>query len=263
MTGSITVAVGLAVALGASGGEIAIGHFGDSTAATTYLPEEQRVHVLLKKRLEETFNRLEVKSHNLAKDGDFIYRFLNQKEDWGPKWKEGEGPKPGRYYREVKGKVQTLDVAFVRYGQNDMKQYDTKEFEKQLNLLIDTLQRDFSGVLVVLETGTFFDPEHYTWAGINKRFDEYWDIVRKVAVERRLPLIDVFRKWEEETRKGNWDLRIRRDGTIDASKDKEHEGDIRWFANGHPNLNGVKVIVREEFELLSGLLKGRRRSTAS
>lgn len=245
-------------AIAAESVELHVGHFGDSTCATTYLPDEKKVHGVLKAKLEEAYANLKVQSHNLAKDGDFIYRFLNQKDDWGPKWKEGEGPRPGRYYKDIKGKVKRLDVAFIRYGQNDMKQYEPEEFGKRLEELIDTIQQDFRGVLIILETGTYFDPAHYTWTGINKQFDKYWEAVRKVAAKRRLPLVDNFRQWEEETKKGNWDLRIRRDGTIDESKDKEHEGDKAWFANGHPNAKGVEAIAEGEFRMLSQILEKRK-----
>ena len=63
---------------------------------------------------------------------------------------------------------------------------------------------------------------------------------------------------EEETKKGNWDLRIRKDGTLDDSKDKEHEGNKSWFANGHPNEKGVKAVADEEFKILSQILEKRK-----
>ncbi len=235
------------------GAVLHIGHFGDSTCITSYLPEEKRVHKVLERKLEAAFRGLDVVPRNFARGGDFIYRFLNHENDWGPRWKEGEGPKPGRYWTEARGKTE-LDIALIRYGQNDMKQYEPPEFGERLKELIARIRTDFPGVLVILETGTYFDPDHYGWAGINRQFDGYWQATRNVAKELRLPLVDNFRRWKEETGKGNWDLRIRRDGTLDASKDAGREKDKSWFANGHPNARGVELIVDEEIKVIEPLL---------
>ena len=148
---------------------VVIVHFGDSTCITSYLPNEQRVDAVLNAKLAAHYKEQRIVSYNVAQDGDFIRRFLDE----------------GRYQRDVRDKIKRIDIALIRYGQNDMKRFKPEEFKAHLNGLCDRLLADYPGVKLVLETNT------YIKRGDNERYNRYWEITRQVAAKRKLPLVDI------------------------------------------------------------------------
>lgn len=221
--------------------KITIVHFGDSTVITSYLPAEQRVDTVLEARLAECYSAQKIEAWNAGQDGDFIRQFLDS----------------GRYEKDVRSKHPRIDIALIRYGQNDLKRFSVEEFEKHLNELCDRLETDYPGISILLETNTYYAVEKLRY--LNKRFDPYWETVRQVSRKRNLPLVDVNARRREETDKGNWDFNVRnqvlsrgRFGglVVDDSKDHLMKDEPTWYSDGHPNFRGVQITADEEFKVL-------------
>jgi lysophospholipase L1-like esterase len=233
----------LVLACAAGREEVVVVHFGDSTCITDYLPATQRVDAVLNARLAARYPGQRVVSHNAARSGEHVREFLD-----------------GGRYDAVRGRIDRIDVALVRYGQNDMKFYAPAEFKVHLEKLADRLRRDYPGVHVVLETNTYVDPEHGGSDAMNARYDRYWEIVRQVAREGDYPLVDVFARRRHEVAAGQWDLSRRnkrlaleRYGRIvvDDAKDEEMRSVHGWLSDAHPNPNGVRITADEEFRVLT------------
>ncbi|MBE7462194.1 MAG: SGNH/GDSL hydrolase family protein [Planctomycetes bacterium] len=248
----------LAVCAVAAGGawsaedEIVVVHFGDSTCITSYLKPEQRVDTLLNAQLKAHYKTQKIVNHNAGLDGDFIRQFLDG----------------GRYEKAVQTKIPRIDVALIRYGQNDMKRFKPEEFKAHLIEFCDRLLKDYPGVTLVLESNTAIDTQHWGEKaaprdfndGSNRKYNEYWEISRQVARERGYTLVDVYERLKAEILADRWDLRIRNQGlsrqkfgdrVFDASKDAEMKDTPNWFFDSHPNAEGVKVIADEEFKVLT------------
>jgi lysophospholipase L1-like esterase len=234
--------------------EVVVVHFGDSTCITDYLPVAERVDAVLNARLAAHYPGQRIVSHNAARSGEYVREFLD-----------------GGRYDAVRGRIDRVDVALVRYGQNDMKFHSPAEFKAHLEELADRLERDYPGVHLVLETNTYVDPAHGGSDAMNARYDRYWEVVRQVARERGYPLVDVFARRRREAAAGNWDLgrrnkrlALERFGRIvvDDSRDGEMHGVQGWLSDAHPNANGVRVTADEEFRVLTATWPDRLPSAA-
>jgi lysophospholipase L1-like esterase len=205
------------------GEEIVVAHFGDSTSACSYLKPEERVDAVLNKLLAARYPKQKVVNLNLARDGEFIRQLLDGGLTLGK-----ETVKP-RYAEKILPKVKKMDIAILRYGQNDWKLeqrkdlapdgYGTEAFRKDYERLIATLRKDYPGVQIVLETGTCFGDDSWT----DKLSRRYWDAVRALAAEGKLPLADNHKRWQDELAKEKRPLRN----------------------DGHPTLEGVRVNADE------------------
>ena len=231
-------------ASGRQGDTVVVAHFGDSTCITDYLPHERRVDALLNARLVARYPRQRIVSHNVARSGEYIRQFLDG----------------GRYERDVRQRIPHIDVALVRYGQNDLKLFSPEEFKVQVAELCDRLRRDYPGVHLVLETNTYVDPAHGGSEKMDLQYNRYWDVYRQLARERGYPLVDVFARRRRETEAGNWDqnrrnpkLASERFGhmILDGEKDAEMAGVRGWFSDTHPNARAVELIADEEFRVLT------------
>ena len=209
--------------------------FGDSTVITGYLPGDQRIQAYLQAMLAKAYPGQKVRVSNVAQGGDYIGKFLLS----------------GRYQREVLSRFDKIDIAVIRYGQNDWKHMYPAAYEKWLNQFYDTLEADYPGVVVIPEAGMFFYPKYM--AGANRRAELYWKVVAAVARKRGYGFSDVYDAMRRETEAGNWDLRVRRDQTRDKSKDHLHKGERGWFSNGHPNGAGNLVAAKTEFAVIRKL----------
>jgi len=228
-------------------------HFGDSTCRTSYLPEADRIDVVLNARLAEHYRGQRIVSRNVCEDGDTIARFTRPR-----RWLHLL-PRPSRYATDVVAAIPRIDVALVRYGQNDMKVVTPTTFERQVEGLCDRLLADYPGVHVVLETNTWMDPAHGGHARDNANNDVYWERIRRIADRRGWPLVDVAARRRMETAAGNWDFYIRsrvlsqsRFGhlIVDGSHDGEMAGVKWWYGNRHPNPNAVRVTADEEYRTI-------------
>lgn len=233
----------------ASGDNIVIVHFGDSTCITSYLPKEQRIDALLNAKLKTHYKSQSIVNHNVGLDGDYIRQFLDG----------------GRYKKHVQDKIPHINIALIRYGQNDMKKNKNPDaspelFRKHLEELCDKLLTDYPGVQIVLETNTFVDPAHGGSEWMNKEYNKFWEVHRQLAKDRKYPLVENFNRRVAEVAAGRWDLSIRNQALsrekfkqviVDDSKDKEMEGVKDWFADGHPNPNAVIITAEEEFKTLT------------
>lgn len=173
----------------------------------------------------------------------------------------------GRYFTVVK-RHPKVDVVFVLYGVNDSKVYPPATFRKRLEMLCDRLEKDYPGVKVILCTGLYIDPQHsapyrrdrpmvtgFKNGGLaNDYFTPYHDQMRALAKARNYGLADVFQRFRAETAKGNWDLRLRKNGG-GPEQDQLHVGDLDWFTNNHANQRGTEIIAEV---LVEALLAGGR-----
>jgi len=211
--------------------KVVVAHFGDSTCICSYLKRDKRVDALLEKKLQAHYRGQKIDNVNVAQGGEFIRQFL----DGGKGLSSGSNAK--RYEQKIRPRNPKIDIALIRYGQNDWKLeqrkdiapggYSEKEFKKDLLRLIGTLRKDYPGVHIVLETGTYFGGS--SWTG--RVAQRYWKAVRELAAEQRLPLVDNWKRWEAETKQGNTALR----------------------KGGHPTEEGVRLHADEEFRVLTRL----------
>jgi lysophospholipase L1-like esterase len=224
--------------------EIVVGHFGDSTCKTDYLPAVERVDAVLHERLVAHY-RQRITSLNLARARETTRQLLDG----------------GRYAR-VRAVVPRLDVAFVRYGQNDLVRGTPEAFRADLEQLCDRLQADYPGIHLVLETNTFVDPAHGGSERGNARYDRFWEVTRTVARARGYPLVDVFARRRREVEAGNWDFSERSPRLAlthfgyyvhDDSRDAEMAGVPGWLGDPHPNARGVALTADEEFRTVAAV----------
>jgi lysophospholipase L1-like esterase len=115
------------------------------------------------------------------------------------------------------------DILFLMVGMNDSKEnaVGAAEFEANLHALCMKFRK--RNIRAILQTSSPVVPG--ARPDIEPRFPQYMDIVRRVAAERELPLIDQDRFWQD------------REG-----------GFVAWSKDGyHPNANGHIALARHLF----------------
>ena len=217
---------------------VCVALLGGSSVRTSYLPEELQHDVVLERELAVAYPDQKIEVVNLADNGEYIARYFLR----------------GAYERQRRT-LQGMDIAIIRFGTNDQKFMDSQEYRRHLEKLIETLQTDFPGVRIVLETGIYLDyPLHYSFDR-NAVLNPFWQVSRDIAEETAFPLVDYYEAVKRETKVGNWDVRVRKNEgndvfVLDASQDAGRENDPSWFTDVHPNPEGVRLAVREEVEQL-------------
>ena len=175
------------------------------------------------------------------------------------------------WYFEARQRCPGADVVVIEFAGNDSKVYPPAGFYARMAALCDHVAHDYPGAKIVLATGMYLDPKHSVgyrrtpsmvegWSqggSRNAYLQPYYVETRKLAKERGYALADICTRIQAETEAGNWDLRIRRDDTLDDSKDAEHVGDIGWFDNIHPNLRGTGVMADVLAETILGSGAGK------
>jgi acyl-CoA thioesterase-1 len=215
-----------------------LGLLGDCTVACSYFPPANRPENHLAVRLRRAFLGQPFVVQNLATDGESAADFMRS----------------GRMDRAF-GPLPRLDVAFVRYGINDRKQSGIAGCIESLATLCQAIQRRYEGVTVVIETGIWVDyPSHYLWDR-NASLSPLNEAMREFARGSGYPLVDIFTRMEEQTRCGNWDLRVRGLPTpdhliVDDAFDAFFGDDPAFFTNIHPNSRGLALIAQWEVETL-------------
>ncbi len=194
---------------------------------------------------------------NQGRDGEFIHGLLTG----------------GRYDREI-AKLPGIDYVFIRYGLNDNSKRENfaTNFPKDLCELITRLHNDFPQAKNFPTTIIpYLTPEND--ARIN-------GLIKQVAEDEKLPLFDVYTRYQAELAHGPNMLNYRRyaldkipephrewvkpfvqggsvvvmDNRLDA-----HFRDLPgWFGDRHPNLAGYHVIGDETAKFLAKHIRERR-----
>ena len=172
------------------------------------------------------------------------------------------GGTAGTFHEARLEEIPRLDIAFIRYGINDRKRDGVSGCIKNLKALCELIEQHYPGVTIIIETGIWVDyPEHYMWDR-NSRLAPLYEAMRRFAAERSYPMVDVFSNMEMETRRANWDLRVRglpdREYTIiDDSFDQFFSDDPAFFTNIHPNSRCLGFIAEWEIARLKELFGDR------
>ena len=218
---------------------------GDCTVACTYYPPSNRPENHLLLRLRRAFPDQPCRVFNLARDGECAADFLIPQ-----RMKASLSP------------LSRLDVAFLRYGINDRKRYGISACIEHLETLCCELRGRYPAITLVIETGIWVDyPDHYLWDR-NSRLAPLYNAIRDFAHGRGFPVVDIFGAMAEETRRGNWDLRVR--GlpipdhlVVDDSFDDLFGQDPAYYTNIHPNSRCLSLIARLEVEALQSVFGNR------
>ncbi|MFC1715194.1 pentapeptide repeat-containing protein [Candidatus Poribacteria bacterium] len=214
-------------------GSLAIALLGDCTVSAGYLPPSQRPCAILARSLAEPGYEIPAFVYDLSRDGMNVEGALS------------------RYEHDVLP-IPRIDIAFIRYGITDRKEYGAERFIQLLGHLCQRLEEDFTNVRIVIETGIYVDyPEHYPFDRNAKLVPPY-EKARGFAADHGYHLVEIYAELEKRTIAGDWDWRIRGLGIgrplslHDASQDHLHEGDPDWFFNIHPNRRCIQLIAEME-----------------
>ncbi|MBA3709020.1 MAG: SGNH/GDSL hydrolase family protein [Planctomycetes bacterium] len=192
---------------------LVLAHLGDSITITSYLPFSKRVDALLAPMLAKAFPKRDIRQMNLATDGESIAELFDTK----------------RYEKVIKSNYQKIDIAVIRYGANDSRAFPPAEFKKKVVLLCEALEKDYPGIRIVLGTGPWVKDS----ADINKQYGGHWQVLRDVAAERKYPLAEITKRFEQEA----------------SSATGRSPSDM------HPSPLGVTLVADAEFAVLKPLLE--------
>ena len=240
---------------------LSVALLGDCTVACTYLPPANRPQNHLAVRLRRAYPSQSFLIRNLAADGESADEFLRSE-----RFAEPLQPLPLR-------PLPRWDVAFIRYGINDRKRHGISGCIRHLGALCQAIQERHPGVALIIETGIWVDyPAHYLWDR-NARLGPLYEVMREFARRAGLPVVDIYKNMEAETRRGNWDLRVRglpspQHLIVDDSFDASFGDDPAFFTNIHPNSRCLALIAEWETEALKprvqlAIQQTEKQSTAS
>lgn len=213
-----------------------IGLLGDSNTLISYLNAEQRWAALLEKRVGATVN-------NYGSSGKITKNFLSG--TLLTTWQAGAND----YY-----------IICFGLNDNDVNNYPgSPTYEMILDsfyIYTDSLINSvlsIGGIPILMADGAVDYPDHYTFDK-NVGLTTFNTIKETIADSLGLMYIDQFTRFETEINSGNWDLRIRLDGTVDNSLDADHVADgVLWFQNIHYNANGCRIVADEICDVILAL----------
>ena len=140
---------------------------------------------------------------------------------------------------------ETPQFVTIAYGLNDCRRKDPKWFEQEMRALIDEIAKHPSKPQLIVLTATPFVNEHHAYSadpfyagqgGLDAFLDRQMNAVtRRLAAERRLPLIDVHRAF---LRMADWQNLIQNDGV-------------------HPTVEGNRLISEEVARGLGAYVEAR------
>jgi lysophospholipase L1-like esterase len=201
---------------------------------------------------------------NLGLSGEYICRLLDS----------------GRYDKEA-AKLPGIDYILIRYGLNDVahvSDFDTA-FPKSFHELLARLRQDHPGAVLIPMTEIPMAEDLKADEPKSKRIN---DLVKQVAAEEKLNVLDIYPRYVAEQEKGLNMLNYRRmplakipekfrelvkpyvvdgkepyvvvlDNRLDA-----HLGNLPgWYGDRHPNLAGYHVIADETAKYLAPLIRER------
>jgi lysophospholipase L1-like esterase len=196
---------------------------------------------------------------NQGRDGEYVHGLLQ-----------------GRYEKDI-AKLPRVDIVLVRYGLNDRarRQDFATNFPNDLKELVRRLRKDHAGCQVVLETVI-------PTSGKDGNRDIN-DLIRGVAKDEKLPLLDTHARFAAELKNGPNILTYRRvklDKVSEKCRPLLPEGSVRgddvvvldnvmdahlrdvpgWFGDRHPNLAGYHVIGDEAAKFLAPLIRERMKA---
>lgn len=218
-----------------------IGLIGDCTVSCDQWPPANRPDNHLRIRLRRAFPGQNIVVRNYGHAGGSARRFLESNS-----------------LQLIVQEVPRLDVAFVRYGINDRKVDGITGCIANLGAVCARLKSAYPAITLIIETNIWVDyPQHYLWDR-NARLRPLYAAMRRFAMESGYPLVDIFAKMAEETRQGNWDLRVRGIpgsyfDVLDDSFDQFYGDDPAFFTNIHPNSRGMGLIAAWEVAILQEL----------
>jgi lysophospholipase L1-like esterase len=134
------------------------------------------------------------------------------------------------------------------FGLNDASTKSTAEFEADYRLLIAAIQSAGATPVLMTNVAVFYDADlSVSWYKTNRNptIDAYDDVARALATELSLDLIDVNAAFKADIALGNYDHRIRSDGTLDDSADGAHTGSpdfADYRTNIHYNDAGAQIV---------------------
>lgn len=193
---------------------------------------------------------------NHGRDGEFIHGLLTG----------------GRYDREI-AKLPGIDYVFIRYGLNDNSKREdfANNFPKDFRELIARLHKDFPQAKIF---PTSIIP--YISAEADARIN---GLIKQVAEDEKLPLFDVYTRYQAELTHGQNMLNYRRyaldkipeqhrewvkpfvKGNSVVVMDNQLDAHFRdlpgWFGDRHPNLAGYHIIGDETAKFLAKQLRQR------
>lgn len=201
---------------------------------------------------------------NLARSGEYIRRLIDTGQ-----------------YKKLVSKLPGLDCVLIRYGLNDAVKREKFEenFPKDYQELIALLRKDHPAATIIPMTviPMAFKPE-----GEDSSSERINKLVRRIAAEGNLPLLDIYSRYYQELKKGTNMLNYRRfplskipekyrdfvkpfvmegktpfvvvlDNRLDA-----HFGNLPgWFGDRHPNLAGYHVIGDETAKFLAPMIRAK------
>jgi acyl-CoA thioesterase-1 len=197
---------------------------GDCTISCCYFPPANRPESHIAVRLRRAFPNQPFVVHNLAASGESADEFLRSER-----------------LDVAFADLTRLDIAFIRYGINDRKRHGISTCIRNLNALCEVIERRYPGVSLFIETGIWVDfPTHYLWDR-NAALGPLYEAIRTFAKDVGCSLVDIYAGMEAETRRGNWDLRVRglpapEHTIVDDAFDPFFGDDPAFFTNIHPNL---------------------------
>ncbi len=236
---------------------------GDSTVIGSICrrqaPRADHLEDVIRKLLAAEGNLPSAEVFNQGRDGEYVHGLLQ-----------------GRYDKEI-AKLPGIDFVLIRYGLNDRGRRENfaTNFPRDLLALIQRLKKDHSGCQIVLETVIAYFGD--------KADAEINDLVRRVAKDEKLPLLDTHARFVVELKQGPNMLTYRRvkldkvpekyrpllpAGSVKGDDvvvlDNVVDAHLRnlpgWFADRHPNLAGYHVIGDEAAKFLAPLIRDRMKA---
>lgn len=205
-------------------GRADVAAIGDSNTLLSYLPPWSRL-----RWTALVADRLGLRVADFGRDGGTLRQALDD----------------GTFDRALATRASDYLISF---GINDSIRVTLEDFESDLREAIDRITAP--GGRPYLLTNVWLDyPDHCSTDQRNREIGPFDDVIRKVAADLDVPLIDVNQRLRDERAAGTWDVRIR-NGAIDASLDGGRSVESKWWDNVHYNPAACRIVADEVLRAL-------------